>query len=217
MKKSIGLVGWNVGENSFGATKAYMEYLSIFGNVLILPPSHQTFDLDLLVLPGGQDMMSSKYGQVPSFVNTNPDLMKEFFFENNLKNYIEKETPIFGICLGAQMLNVFFEGHLDQNCGHPYSEERTDLAHPITINPMYKNWVEKGEYKVNSLHHQGIPEDGLGEDLISVATYTKHGNTIIEAFKHKQLDIWGVQWHPEEIYDTLSTKILSTLIKEKVG
>ena len=89
MNKLIGIVGWKVGDNSFGATIQYLEYLSMFGDVDILTPSHKIRkDLDLLVLPGGQDMLSSKYGNAPSYFNSNPDVMKEFFFENNLKDYI---------------------------------------------------------------------------------------------------------------------------------
>lgn len=209
----IGLVGWKIGENSFGSTVAYMEYLALWGDVLILPPSHSTFDVDLLVLPGGQDTLSSNYGQVPSYLNSNPDLMKEFFYQNNLKDYIERKTPILGICLGIQMINNFFGGRLDQNCGHKMSEKgRDDLVHEIKLEDKYRSLNPKNKVEVNSMHHQGIPLDGLGEDLELVASH----DGIVEVLKHRELPIWGVQYHPEEIYDKVTTNILNTFTNEKV-
>lgn len=80
MEKQIGIVGWSVGENSFGAGKAYLEFFSNFGEVHILGPSESVLEWpDLIVLPGGLDTPSSRYKQKPSFFNSNSDLFKEYF------------------------------------------------------------------------------------------------------------------------------------------
>jgi putative glutamine amidotransferase len=217
-KKLIGIVGWKIGDNSFGATIPYLHFLSHWGDVQILSPSDRIEDLDLLVLPGGQDTSSFRYGQPPSFYNSNPDAMKEYFLDNNLQAYIDKGTPIFGICLGMQMLNVKFGGSLTQNCYHPYSEKnRSELVHELNFEPEFQHLVKELGYKlkkdegveVNSLHHQGIEIfTDLSEDFKLIASY----ESVAEAFIHRNLAIAGVQWHPEEIFDKLSVYLIEKLL-----
>jgi putative glutamine amidotransferase len=214
MKPLIGIVGWNVGENSFGAGKAYMEMFSRFGDVMILPPSTKTFDLDLLVLPGGKDVLSDAYGQIPSFFNSDPDVMKEYFFRNNLQHYVQNGTPIFGICLGMQMLNVFFGGELTQTCWHPYSEKsRSELVHKCDFAkeflPIKRALEITKDFEVNSLHHQGVRVEELGKDLKMILAH----DGIVEAFTHKELKITAVQWHPEEILDPVSDYLITSLFE----
>lgn len=211
--KKIGIVGWKTGENSFGVTAPYMQYLSQYGDVMILPPTNTILkDLDLLVLPGGKDTSTIHYGQVPNFFNSDPDQMKDFFYNNNLKSYIAQKTPIFGICLGMQMLNIYFDGDLTQNVWHPISEKsRSELVHPIKYTKEYKSLMtlNKDEKKVNSLHHQGVHVSQLGKELLCVA---EHDN-LVEVLEHKTLPICGVQYHPEEIFDSLSEYLIMSLLK----
>lgn len=219
MSKKIGIVGWKVGENSFGATISYLEFFSNFGDVHILPPTKKiTQDLDLLVLPGGQDAYSNRYGAVPSYFNTNPDLFKEYFFDNNLREYIAGGVPVFGICLGHQMLQVLFEGELIQNCGHPMSEKSRDqLVHELNFMTGFKSWKKDldldNKFEVNSLHHQGIALDGLSPEFEAIAIYKDDVHDIVEVMKHKTLPIASVQYHCEELYDPLSIHLVKELLK----
>lgn len=212
--KKIGIVGWNVGENSFGVTKAYLAYLGYFGQVVVLTP-HQDImpDLDLLVLPGGKDISSFLYGKLPSYFNTDADLMKEFFFQHNLPQYIEAGIPIFGICLGMQQINVHFGGTLIQELGnHPTStESRDEIAHDLVFS---EPWVKRfDKTKVNSLHHQGVNPERLPDCLEIVARSKGKGVEAVEIIRHRRLPIWGVQYHPEEIYDGAAAAIINKLLE----
>ncbi len=214
--KLIGIVGWNTGENSFGITKAYGDYFQHFGDIIVLGPTKDTLvDVDLVVLPGGQDVSSHLYGERPSLYNTNADLMKEYFMMNTLPQYIDKGTPIFGICLGMQQINVHFGGKMVQEVAHPSSKEhRSDLAHDLIMSEEWKRAFrikDKKQIKVNSLHRQGC--DSKNEvfttgPLEVVASYAG----VPEIIRHRELPIWGVQYHPEEIYDIMSTQIVNSLL-----
>jgi len=207
--KRIAIPCWSTGDNSFGVTKPYLEYFSQFGQVEMLTPRKGIVEgLDLVVLPGGLDTFSHRYGQVPGFNNTNCDAFKEYFYEVNLPQYINAGTPIFGICLGFQMLNIYFGGELIQNIWWDHGDstrDRSELAHIVYEVTKYDDekecWLinqvkEKDAMKVNSLHHQGIQIDGLGNNLKPLLL-SEEG--IVEAFEHKELLISGVQFHPKTL------------------
>lgn len=203
--KKIGIVGWNTGENSFGATKPYLDWLSQFGDVEILTPKLGIVaDLDLLILPGGADIAPQSYGAVPGYFTSNTDVMKQYFYDNNLDQYINAGIPIFGICLGFQQLCVKFGGVLEQHWPFNYSNKnRGELVDKLTFNGDYP----KGKYEVNSLHHQGCFE--LPLESMVIARETSSQNIEIAKFKN---NIYGVQYHPEEINDPFANSIIKTLL-----
>lgn len=220
-KKLILIVGWSLSESSYGVTNTYLEYFSQFGNVRILMPWEDKVDCDLLVLPGGRDILSSNYREVPGYNNSTADVFKEYFFKEKLKLYVESKTSIFGICLGAQQLNVFFGGKLIQDLPfHEQSSSRWSTAHEVYQKLDFKGDVIKASklnFKVNSHHHQGVCTNSLSEELIPLL-YAEHnplrneGKVLVEAFEHKELPFSGVQWHPEELYDWYSEELIKKLL-----
>jgi putative glutamine amidotransferase len=227
--KKIGIVGWNVGDNSFGATKAYLNFLNHFGNVQIITPQQEIIkDLDLLILPGGRDVNPLRYNGLPDWFNSEPNSMLEYFDERKLPQYIEQGTPIFGICRGFQSLNVHFGGGLTQNWVHEQStKNRGDLVHMLkkmenfpkkvllTVVDKHNRRKEVDYIEVNSLHHQVIFKEDLSPELTPTL---RHDDGVIEAFIHPTLPIAGVQYHPEEIWDDYAMQIINLLLnKQKIN
>lgn len=107
----------------------------------------------------------------------------------------------------VQTINVHFGGTLHQHINSEYSSEsRGQLVHQIVTK-------EGRKFKTNSLHHQAInkPGDGI---VIEAWTATK-GDGNIEAISHKTYPLFGVQFHPEEIYDDYSIEKVKKLLKEE--
>lgn len=216
--KKIGIVGWSTGENSFGVTKPYIDWLSNFGLVQILSPQQGIDEsLDLLVLPGGLDIAPQSMNQVPGFYTSNTDVMKQYFYDNNLDQYLEQGTPIFGICLGFQQLCVKFGAQLAQNIGFNYSTKtRFEKVDELEGFSGLFNLVEEQsfkklkEYKVNSLHHQGCFLKGIENTSIEALAVEKTFKNI-EIAKFRE-NIYGVQFHPEEIHDSISNIIVKKLL-----
>jgi len=235
-KKLIGIPAWSLGDNSFGVQKAYLEYLSNFGQVEILTPNNNIRnDLDLVVLPGGADTMSHTYNQVPGFTNSMADPYKDYFAKVNLPQYIDANIPVFGICLGMQQIAVHFGVPLIQNISseHGYSGSNdkqnvnTCKVNSPAFNKIYQeinNSTFKNVYKVNSYHHQGVSLESLSKNpnLIPLLinkdmefTFTEGNHYIVEAFMHSELNIIGVQYHPERmVCDDFSNTLIQYLLSK---
>jgi putative glutamine amidotransferase len=172
-------------------------------------------NIDLLVLPGGLDVAPQSFGAVPSFKTGNQDIFKQFFYEKRLSLYIDAGIPIFGICLGFQMLAVYFGSALEQHLWrHPQSPERSAAGHTVEPFPEAARYASQ-PFEVNSHHHQGVFLHGLSTELEPLATAISRPDSdimLVEAFRHRTKPIMAVQWHPEEWLDEFSCGMLNDLL-----
>lgn len=227
-KFKIGIIGWSTGENSFGATKAYLYQLSRYGQVVVLGP-HEDPDpsLDMVFMPGGKDTASWFNNERPSFYNTDADQFKEYFMHNTLPAYIEKGTPIWGTCLGMQQLCIHFGSKLTQHLSNhetTNAEKRWEPAHELIVSPEFysirdtaikiiskgKTSNKKIKFEGNSLHHQGIEVEDLAEEIKLVAQSPDH---IVEMIEHSILPIAGNQGHMEDDWNILSLVLFNKTLR----
>lgn len=154
---------------------------------------------DGLILCGGADIHPKFYGQEIRGAE-NIDENRDECELQLAKAYIEIGKPVFGICRGLQLLNVLFGGTLIQHLSkvdNHRNDDKNGVFHKVKaekgsiVNDLYGN-----EFAVNSFHHQGIHK--IGQDL-RITAYSDDG--VIEAFEHKSLPVFAVQWHPERIFD----------------
>ncbi len=222
MSKKIIIPGWSTGDSSWGVTKPYLDFFSTFGQVDIITPRKGIVEADLLVLPGGMDLNPNKYGEVPGFYTGNIDVYKNYFYEQNLQQYVEAGIPIFGICLGFQSICSYFGSKLTQHMYHPYSSSRSELVHKVfpvvgkepTDGYLTKRGKNDEHFKVNSLHHQAVSQFDLSNDLKPL--YIDEDGYYVEVVKHKTLPIAGVQFHPEELgYQEETFELIYSLLNLK--
>ena len=143
---------------------------------------------DGLVIPGGSDINPKRYKKknISSYgINDYRDKLQL----SAIKAFVTAKKPIFGICRGEQLINVYFGGTLKQHIKGHGGGVTMNVA--ITKKTLLYSLYGSHEPVYHS-HHQCI--DKLGKGLVPMAWHEHN----IEAVYHKTLPVIGVQWHPEK-------------------
>lgn len=153
---------------------------------------------DALLLPGSVGDIDPKLYGAENTASYNVDRALDDAQLKITELFVKAGKPVFGICKGCQLLNVYFGGTLIQDVDtdktHKYIGK--DNAHEVINEPgflIYK--LHGGSCTVNSLHHQAV---GKVADCLRVTSRCP-SDGIVEALEHESLPIWAVQWHPERM------------------
>lgn len=178
----------------------YINALSALGACPIqVGPECSAEAFDGLLLPGGKDIDPVRYGQNNTDCCAIDTDLDEWQFQVT-DAFVKLKKPIFGVCRGHQLLNVYFGGTLIQNIEHAmlHTSEpgiKADKIHFNTCEPgSYLAELYGTEFYTNSSHHQAVAR--LGEKLHS-AMRSPEG--YVEGLSHEELPVWSVQWHPERM------------------
>ena len=155
-------------------------------------------DYDGLILCGGNDIDPKYYGEeINGAIDIDyPRDEAEFQLA---KTFIDAGKPVMGICRGHQLLNVYFGGtlhqHIESVAEHRMEGPIAQIHEVVALEGSIAEKLYGNRFVVNSIHHQAVKD--LGEGL--KVTMTSTDGSIVEAFEHESLPIFGVQWHPERM------------------
>ncbi|MEX2565452.1 MAG: gamma-glutamyl-gamma-aminobutyrate hydrolase family protein [Cyclobacteriaceae bacterium] len=160
------------------------------------------------VFQGGTDLAPEMYGEQPIVAGKwLGDIYRDEYELKILDFAIKNKKPVFAICRGIQLLNVYFGGSLYQDIAtqnplaikHRDADRYDSLSHQLLFEKgkiLERIYSNKGMERVNSVHHQAIKN--LGKGLEVLARCKEDG--LIEAVGYQgalEGKVIGVQWHPE--------------------
>lgn len=147
---------------------------------------------DGLLLPGGGDVPASLSGY-KSFMGSPPLDLEQL---HALDLFSKMKKPVFGICKGMQLINLYFGGTIREVSNeslHRHPEK--DAFHPADNLPgSFLHALFGPHMLINSCHHQCIDTPGKNLQIIQHAQDKE-----AEAVSHLSLPIIGTQWHPERM------------------
>ena len=116
-----------------------------------------------------------------------------------LDEAVKRRLPVFGICRGCQVINVYFGGTLWQDLPSERPGEithRSKKLHPIRIvqgSHLAKS-LRAENLMVNTSHHQAVKDLAPGFRAVAFAP-----DGVVEAIESDNLPVAGVQFHPERL------------------
>lgn len=208
-KIAIPEINQNIKNYLNAARAAGMEPIAVSLQSEQLPQSYQqeyldysefhVEDYDGILLPGGGDINPARYGQENQGSAMVVDALDKLQFAL-LDDFIKSGKPVFGICRGHQVINVYFGGtliqHLPTSFRHARRLEDPDKVHDcIAEEGSWLAQIYGTEFRHNSAHHQAV--DRCGENLVIDSHCPEDGT--VEAMHHAILPVYSVQWHPERM------------------
>jgi putative glutamine amidotransferase len=181
---------------------------------LVTKNNYKYLNFEGLILLGGEDISPKLYNMPKSKFTKNINYERDLIELFLIKKALKKNIPILGICRGMQLINIYFGGTLYQdlfslNIKHFNTNFPTKTIKIVKNSALY-NILKKTKIKVNSIHHQAINK--LGKNL-KISAFDKNNIPYaIESSSYKFL--LGLQWHPEYIaYTDSSKKIFNAFAK----
>jgi anthranilate synthase/aminodeoxychorismate synthase-like glutamine amidotransferase len=140
-------------------------------------------------------------------VSPGPCSPRESGLSNEIIREFGQKIPVFGVCLGHQCIGHVFGANVVVNYRMMHGK-----TSPIKHNGKDLFEGMPNPFPATRYHSLVIQRDSM-PDCLEVTAETDEGE--IMGVKHKQLPIWGVQFHPESILTENGRQIMKNFLKLK--
>jgi carbamoyl-phosphate synthase small subunit len=157
----------------FGMKRNILRNLAAAGCVVTVVPAATSADEALALSPDGV------------FLSNGPGDPEPCTYAIEAARVLTGKLPVFGICLGHQILGLACGGRTYKlKFGH------RGANHPV------KN-LKTGQVEITSQNHGFALDPALFEKPEFILTHTNLNDGTVEGFRHRDLPVMSVQYHPE--------------------
>jgi anthranilate synthase/aminodeoxychorismate synthase-like glutamine amidotransferase len=140
-------------------------------------------------------------------ISPGPGRPKGAGISNALIRRFSEEVPILGICLGHQCIGEVFGGRIVRAKRLMHGKTSMIYHNSKTVLKGIPNPFEACRYHSLLVEKKSLPK------CLEIIAQTKAKE--IMGLKHRNLPVWGLQFHPESILTDEGMKILKNFIEVK--
>lgn len=180
-------------------------------------------DVDGILFTGGSDVDPGRYGKSEEASRCEIDPARDESEFALAKQADKEKIPVFAICRGLQLINVYYGGTLIVDLVQAGYEPHTkingvDRTHDVHVEPgtTLKRLTRATDADITSAHHQAIDEVAPGMQISAKSL----SDNIIEAIEWQDPKgkpyFLAVQWHPERMQytDQLAGELFEGFLSE---
>lgn len=215
-------------KDSYWMLPGYFEGITEAGGIPVMMPLSKDPEeirqlvntFDGFVFTGGHDVGPWIYGMTDETGNVEPCKERDDMEVVLLKEIMDADKPVLGICRGLQFINAALGGNLYQDIPMQFPSEvnhRQPAPYDVPIHPVIieeGSWLKRltcdEKIMVNSCHHQGIKDVA---EALGVSARSEDG--LVEAVEMPEKKyVKAVQWHPEFMFkkDEISKRIFCDFV-----
>lgn len=214
-------------ELSSSVSKSYCDAVNRSGGIaMMIPVCTDSMTLrevvgciDGIIMTGGGDIHPSYFGEEMVDECGVPDSVRDIYDIHLIKLAAQHCIPMLGICRGEQLINVAFGGTLFQDLPSQFPGDtlfqHRNADHEVILqtDSWISNITRVDSFVANSYHHQAIKDVAPG---FIVSGWSN--DNVIEVIENVDgYPIWGVQFHPERMFDDnypIASSIFDFFIKK---
>lgn len=212
---------------SSSVSKSYCDAVNRSGGIaLMIPVCTDSMILrevvgciDGIIMTGGGDIHPSYFGEEMVDECGVPDSVRDIYDIHLIKLAAQHCIPMLGICRGEQLINVAFGGTLFQDLPSQFPGDtlfqHRNADHEVILqtDSWISNITRVDSFVANSYHHQAIKDVAPG---FIVSGWSN--DNVIEVIENVDgYPIWGVQFHPERMFEDnypIASSIFDFFIKK---
>ena len=214
-------------ELSSSVSKSYCDAVNRSGGIaLMIPVCTDSMTLrevvgciDGIIMTGGGDIHPSYFGEEMVDECGVPDSVRDIYDIHLIKLASQHCIPMLGICRGEQLINVAFGGTLFQDLPSQFPGDtlfqHRNADHEVILqtDSWISNITRVDSFVATSYHHQAIKDVAPG---FIVSGWSN--DNVIEVIENVDgYPIWGVQFHPERMFEDnypIASSIFDFFIKK---